>query len=149
MADDEMVAWLEATLDAIEYAATEAVRAAGATWQQEGHEVMGVDTGHRVVADAYGNAGMSDSDMAHIALHDPRAVLARVEAERAMLRQYADVVEAANRAFDGEDERDSFDVQFEVRVTGRSVTDLRLVLGLLAYGHRYDAPGYRPEWTPA
>lgn len=57
----------------------------------------------------------------HIAHHDPRAVLARVEAERRILQLWEEL------------DADAW---------------LDLVVIDLAYGHRFDIPGYDDAWVP-
>ena len=73
----------------------------------------------------------------HIARHDPRGVLARVEAERA-------IVELHHR----DHECSVYDHHGEVDNCAWVFMEPCSTLRVLAYGHRHDAPGYDPAWAP-
>ncbi len=81
-----------------------------------------------------------DGPACHVEAHSPRAVLARVEAERAIV---AGLVRTMNaRPADPGDYVNSDWVESNAQ-------EAEDALRLLAYGHRFDAPGYRDEWVPA
>lgn len=61
---------------------------------------------------------VSYPDATHIAAHDPRAVLARVEAERMVM------------------------------ASAQAIPTADWILYELAWGHRFDYPGWRDEWHP-
>lgn len=81
----------------------------------------------------------------HVFGQDPRAVLARVEVEQAIVVEHELV--------DGWDSDDDSEGG-EVMLCGRCWPEAYgqpgpcRTLRLLAYGHRYDAPGYDPAWAP-
>lgn len=74
----------------------------------------------------------------HIAHHDPRAVLARVEAERAMVQRLHDQLEWLPTAGSG----------LVGALGDQEASVYRELLRWHAYGHRFDIPGYDPTWAP-
>lgn len=137
---DELGTWLRGVLDAEAAIAVAASRGDETTWVQSGYPAH-LEDGVDVVV--YEEGRPSEEQFAHIALHDPRSVLARVEAERQLLDVHDlwpnDPGECAT-CHDG---------------TPATMGDLSEpepypceTLRLLAYGHRYDADGWRDEWAP-
>lgn len=116
---NELVAWLRDCLNTLASLADE-VDETERIWHVEGSDDI---VGLGVWAPHDRSNGLVELPMAtslfaaeHIAHHDPHAVLARVEAERAL-------IEIDNSACDD-------------------------IARWLAYGHRFDIPGYDPRWAP-
>lgn len=151
---DDLVAWLTSALDELERVAIEAAKQGAnnvyysspeetAEWEASQE---GVVTDHGVTL-AVGAYGVLDEEVgAHIALHDPRAVLARVEAERAIV--HAHTPTKAYGYGDGTRGCPQCDTD-EVGYVEAGDDEGCLTLRLLAYGHRYDAEGFRDEWKPS
>ena len=134
---DGMVAWLRGVLDETEREAREALQPTTLLSQFTGEHHREPGWGwslamgdlRNTVGAALRPGGGTICD--HIARHDPRAVLARVEAERALLALWdADEVPSIGLAYDP-----SWQV-------------LEHVLRVIAYGHRHDIPGYDLAWAP-
>lgn len=110
---DEMVAWLTGVLDEIEQ---KAHALPGAPWTLHITDYAYVNSGGEPIATVGGPQSVPIAE--HIALHDTRSVLARVEAERAVI---ADAL---------------------------AIPTAEVIIAELAYGHRFDAPGYQDSWAP-
>lgn len=129
---DELVTWLRGVLDAIEGAAQAACEGnrttLGAQWSHRGREgdTAMVRDGDGLVV-VYDEGEPDDAQATHIALHDPRAALARVEAERAIVEEYE---------------------RYRDQLTADTRVALNAVIWMLAHGHRHDADGWDPAWTP-
>lgn len=93
---DDIVAWYLARLDEIERVALEALADSGS-----GEWESAIDTGDRFLVDIYGGAvavasrvwddgsrPIDDDVISHMALHDPRAILADVAAKRAIIAMH-------------------------------------------------------------
>lgn len=87
---DERVAWLTARLDEMERVAREACHGGQGDWHQDDPDGEGGriedERGNVVV---YDEGSPSGWEAEHIALNDPRTVLARVEADRQVLAEIA------------------------------------------------------------
>jgi hypothetical protein len=121
---NSIVAWLQDCLNTLSVLAEETDETER-VWHVEGSDEivgLGVWTPHDC-NDGLVRVPMATSLFAaeHIAHHDPRAVLARVEAERRILQLWE------------EPDADAW---------------LDLVVIDLAYGHRFDIPGYDHAWAP-
>lgn len=71
----------------------------------------------------------------HVTRNDPRAVLARVEASRAILEVHKPWNDGRTATFCSEFEHDEQEWPCPTVLW-------------LAYGHRFDIPGYAPSWAP-
>lgn len=168
--DDALVQWLTSCLDEIERVAREATPGPW-RWGNElcwsppseecndhrhewGHSGPDLKSGSgEVVVSSTGYDAdqviVSRADAIHIVRHDPRSVLARVEAERALVVAHSQTgpgsldgppwgrgpvcLACAETIEDGGDRAGEFPCR---------------TLRLLAYGHRHDHPGYDPAWAP-
>jgi hypothetical protein len=130
---DELVVWLRGVLDEDERVAR---TLDGEGWSAQGCDIHGM---RRVTVD-YSAEYVVACTLAvrgeHIALHDPAAVLADIEAKRRVLDEQA-------RLLDGATTCDHCDLTHEPAVDLAAVL-LRLLA--MAYANR---PGYREEWRPA
>lgn len=125
---DDLVQFLRARLDEEQ---TEAEAASPGPWtvNAEGDEVLAVDG--IAVADGFALSGRQlRATTAHIARHDPDAVLRRVEAWRRLLFQF---------------EQRGNSVRAVVAPSSGGVWDDMLRLLALPYADHDD---YRPEWRP-
>lgn len=141
---DALVAWLTGALDEIERVAKRATR----EWYVPGD--MTVRGKVSTLSAAYNDVLVVKhtwpQEADHMVLNDPRAVLARVEAERA-------VVALWSKDWDGEiaarlDGLGMRHAVLEQLTTGSVRSVLTPTLKALAYGHRHDAEGYLDEWKP-
>lgn len=140
---DELVTWLRGVLDDLEKLALKARRATNSdAWVDTGSMLLartghdaetGLDEYMRDIAEA--SDYQYDEVLTLTARHDPRSVLARVEAERAIVNLAAYSVAAA-----AEPGAEDYEIA--------TADQWELVLRHLAHGHRHDGPGYRDEWTP-
>lgn len=133
---DELVTWLRGVLDEIAGVAVAASRSDQTSWSAGNAARIHPDpTEYRTVTVDFATETVCGSILSekaeHIARHDPRSVLARVEAERAMVDRMA-VLSASWAGYEEESWQD----------------EVRDMLRWLAYGHRFDAPGYDPAWAP-
>jgi len=152
---DELVTWLRGVLDETERVARDAT---GEEWT----------SGPYVGLDYYAERGQAQlngpgrgsteddeepiwlvADAVHIARHDPRSVLARVEAERAIVELHR----SGGKLCGGDLEEPSHWRDYCATCGSGEPCEYPVywpcqTLLLLAYGHRHDAPGYRPEWAP-
>jgi uncharacterized protein (DUF2249 family) len=134
-----IVRWLTGVLDNTERVAIHArdhEPHSEGEWVEQSDRVIDVGNGWDITADL-GHGTWAK----HIADHDPRAVLARVEAERVILALHegerygtcATCTETGSMLAAGD--------------SGSAAWPCDTVK-LLAYGHRFDAPGWRAEWAP-
>lgn len=128
-----MVAWLRDALNTLEAMALEV---------DETEQVWHVENADEVWAERFDD-GLVEVPIAdsmrhaeYIAKHDPRAVLARVEAERAIVEEH------------GPD----YSLHEPHCSTCGDVPQVEWpcsTITWLAYGHRHDIIGYDPSWAPA
>ncbi len=133
---DDLLAWLRDLLDETERVAQRALSPYG-HWEHPGEDegelnevVIFPERGGDVCVATTTPTVDGHAEAAHIALHDPRAALARVAAERAILTEIA-----------------SSTAQFP-DFDGGHVSGLENAAMLIAWGHRFDAPGFLAEWAP-
>lgn len=157
---DDLRSWLAAVLDETERVAREATAGpwqwenelcwspAGEecadhshSWGHSGPDLYGAD--REIVVSSYGHDAdgviVSREDATHIARHNPQAVIARVEAERMIVWEHREEREPWTAAGPIGHPICSHCAGQWPCVTVRA----------LAYGHRFDAPGWREEWAPA
>jgi hypothetical protein len=120
---DELVRWLGEQLDEDERVAR---GCSGMEWREHPK--------NWVSAPPLGRVGLviHDGDRGHIVRHDPARVLREIEADRELLRQYAEV--AANEVGD-----------VEYAHGWANALGLAVRLRASKYG---DRPGYLEEWAP-
>lgn len=124
---EPMVTWLHGVLDETEQRAKALPQA---SWELYLGDLHYVNSEGAPVATC-GDTHAPDAAL-HIAAHDPRSVLARVEAERAILNAAVLAREIAQGDRDLMNDADQWES----------------ALGWLAYGHRHDMEGYDPAWAP-
>lgn len=135
MSDEDPVAWLRAQVEARKAAAKLAAREGG-TWTQDDpvrYPGSISSLGGQVV---YDEGSPDEYQAQHIAANDPRDVIARCEAELAILDEHR----AADGACPGEVCCITCGDYPQVEYPCRTVR-------LLAGGYRF-RPGYREEWKP-
>lgn len=145
---NDLVAWLTQIHDADRAEAEAAANVYGSAWVGGEHSetVSGANGGY-VACGPY-DGFLQDEFRVFIARNDPAAVLARIEAERAICTQYTDACasyESIRAAF--------ADDQWPHHGSGerarhyQAVTALRTVVRILgtAYAGR---PGYQEDWRP-
>jgi Family of unknown function (DUF6221) len=136
--DDEAMAWLRRVIEGDKVTA-EAAPGPAWTADEDGCCVLAGDSG--VVAETVSHdLGEREQVVRHAILHDPLDVLARCEAELAILdfRALAEVVTTASD--DGETGERS-----EARQAKRRLAVLDIVVGHLASGYRHRL-GYAEHW---
>lgn len=158
---DDLLAWLTACLDEIERVAREATDGPW-RWRREDRlrletaagqwEYDAFDATHDWWPDAtvIESSGLEEHDLVietadavHIARNDPRSVLARIEAERMLLvaREHLPLAQAVMSA-------GSLPALAVDDIMGATTSTLDMALRMVAYGHRYDCPGWQDSWAP-
>lgn len=141
---DEMVVWLRSTLDDVERVAKAAAKDGAATWLHEergGLSAIVRDGNGDVVV--YDEGSPTDNQAAHIALHDPAAVLRRVEADRRIL----DLHERDYTGYAREPGGCGVCLKWEYYTGAEMESWPCPTVRVLASGWSH-MPGYRPEWAP-
>lgn len=147
--EESLVAWLRTQVEARKTAAKLAAREGGA-WTQDGVHTGNISSlGGQVV---YDEGSPDEYQAAHIALNDPQDVIARCEAELAILDLYDRTLAIVRTPVDLRALAAEKPVIREMRARDyldaeRELCVLVPVVALLASGYRH-RPGYREEWKP-
>lgn len=139
---DELVAWLTGVLDDLERVARDAAEVTDPSgeWRGGPTKIAYFDRDDDNYSTLTTSQAAHGRAVAHIAVHDPRSVLARVETERAIVAELGRMLMCASPSL-GNDWSFIQQVEHDRELAEQFVR-------LLAHGHRFDAPGWRDEWAP-